>query len=169
LSEANQAKIREKVERLPRYFDRISAIDVVVDLQNALAVRVDIQVTAEHTPEFVAHDTAEELIRAVDGAMSKMEMQLRKHKEKVHGHKGQGSDKGNGNIAEPESEEETVEQEQFRPRLVGRARTGDFASGNEQAICVPVPRGEFANNSRARNGYHHTRQVFARRIQHEVQ
>jgi putative sigma-54 modulation protein len=111
LSETNQAKIREKVERLPRFFDRISAIDVVVDLQNALAVRVDIQVTAEHTPEFVAHDTAEELIRAVDGAMSKMEQQLRKHKEKVHGHKGQGSDKGNGIIAEPESEEEAVEQE----------------------------------------------------------
>lgn len=113
LSEANQAKIREKVERLPRFFDRISAIDVVVDLQNALAVRVDIQVTAEHTPEFVAHDTAEELIRAVDGAMSKMEQQLRKHKEKIHGHKGQGSEKGNGILkAAPESEEEeTVEQE----------------------------------------------------------
>lgn len=112
LSEANQTKIREKVERLPRYFDRISAIDVVVDLQNALAVRVDLQVTAEHTPEFVAHETAEELIRAVDGAMAKMEQQLRKHKEKVHGHKGQGSDKGNGNLTqEPESEEEAVEQE----------------------------------------------------------
>ncbi len=111
LSEPNQAKIREKVERLPRFFDRISAIDVVVDLQNALAVRVDIQVTAEHTPEFVAHDTAEELIRAVDGAMQKMEQQLRKHKEKVHGHKGQGSDKGNGIIPEPESEEEAIEQE----------------------------------------------------------
>ena len=115
LSEANQAKIREKVERLPRYFDRISAIDVVVDLQNALAVRVDLQVTAEHTPEFVAHDTAEELIRAVDGAMSKMEMQLRKHKEKVHGHKGQGSEsKGNGSLKlapESEEEEEAIEQE----------------------------------------------------------
>lgn len=110
LSETNQAKIREKVERLPRYFDRISAIDVVVDLQNAQAVRVDIQVTAEHTPEFVSHDTAEELIRAVDGAMSKMEMQLRKHKEKIHEHKGQGSDKGNGSFTqEPESEEETVD------------------------------------------------------------
>ena len=112
LSEANQAKIREKVERLPRYFDRISAIDVVVDLQNAQAVRVDIQVTAEHSPEFVSHDTAEELIRAVDGAMSKLEMQLRKHKEKIHEHKGQGSDKGNGSFTqEPESEEETVDQE----------------------------------------------------------
>jgi putative sigma-54 modulation protein len=111
LSENNQAKLREKVERLPRYFDRISAIDVVVDLQNAQAVRVDIQVTAEHTPEFVSHDTAEELIRAVDGAMAKMEQQLRKHKEKVHGHKGQGVDKTNGVPADRESEEETVEQE----------------------------------------------------------
>ncbi len=110
LSEANQAKVRDKVERLPRYFDRISAIDVVVDLQNPQAVRVDIQVTAEHTPEFVSHDTAEELIRAVDGAMAKMEQQLRKHKEKVHGHKGQGTDKGNGIIPEPESEE-AIEQE----------------------------------------------------------
>ena len=114
--------VAEKAERIGRTFSvpfftdmhemmRTAAIDVVVDLQNALAVRVDIQVTAEHTPEFVAHDTAEELIRAVDGAMAKMEQQLRKHKEKVHGHKGQGSDKGNGIIAEPESEEEAVEQE----------------------------------------------------------
>ena len=82
LSEMNQAKIREKVERLPRYFDRISAIAVVVDLEQKDSVRVDLQVSAEHAPDFVAHDIAEELIRAVDGATQKMEQQLRKFKEK---------------------------------------------------------------------------------------
>ncbi|MCE9553127.1 MAG: HPF/RaiA family ribosome-associated protein [Planctomycetes bacterium] len=53
MSEASQEKIRAKVEKLTRIFDRLTAIVVTVDLAS------------------------------VDGAVHKMEQQIRKYKEKI--------------------------------------------------------------------------------------
>ncbi len=67
---------------MTRFFDRISAITVVADLEHKESVRIDLQISAEHTHDFVSHDIAPELIQAVDGSIQKMEQQLRKFKEK---------------------------------------------------------------------------------------
>ena len=34
LSDETQAKIKEKLEKLPRFYDRLTAIDVTVDLEH---------------------------------------------------------------------------------------------------------------------------------------
>jgi putative sigma-54 modulation protein len=68
LSPASQSKIATKVSRLKRYFDRLTSLEVTVDLQDRDLPAV-------------------ELWRSVDGAVQKMEQQLRKHKEKVRDHK----------------------------------------------------------------------------------
>jgi len=83
LSSATQQRITEKVERIRKYYDRVSAILVTVDLEHADQPVVELVVSAEHHEDFVATDAAESLLTAVDGAVHKVEMQIRKHKEKL--------------------------------------------------------------------------------------
>jgi putative sigma-54 modulation protein len=83
LSSATQQRISEKVERIRRYYDRVSSIAVTVDLEHADQPSVELVVSAERHEDFVATDAAESLLTAVDGALHKVEMQIRKHKEKL--------------------------------------------------------------------------------------
>jgi putative sigma-54 modulation protein len=83
LSEASQQKISAKVEKLTRIFDRLTSIAVVVDLTDETMPKVDLQVSAEHKHDFVAHAQSGNLMGSVDAAVQRMEQQLRKYKEKV--------------------------------------------------------------------------------------
>jgi len=87
LSPASQSKVVAKVSRLKRYFDRLTALNVTVDLANQALPAVEIVASAEHFHDMVSHELAPQLWRSVDGAVQKLEQQLRKHKEKVRDHK----------------------------------------------------------------------------------
>ncbi len=87
LSPASQSKISAKVSRLSRYFDRLTALNVTVDLENEELPMVEIVAKAEHFHDMVSHETSAHLWRSLDGAVQKLEQQLRKHKEKVRDHK----------------------------------------------------------------------------------
>ncbi len=95
LSGATQSKITAKVSRLKRYFSRLTALNVTVDLENEALPAVEIIASAEHFHDMVAHEHSSQLWRSVDGAIQKLEQQLRKHKEKVldqkHVHATRGS------------------------------------------------------------------------------
>ena len=83
VSDETQGKIKGKVERLNRYFERLTTIEILLDLEHVGAPRVDIKVSAEHKHDFVATAEAENLLGAVDLVVEKMEQQLRKYKERV--------------------------------------------------------------------------------------
>ncbi len=83
LSTATQDKIKEKVKKLQRFFDRISAIHVTADLEHRDSVEVEVRVSAEHSADFVASESAGELFVGLDSVVHKLEQQLRKHKEKI--------------------------------------------------------------------------------------
>lgn len=83
LSEASQAKISAKAEKLLRIFDRLTEILVVVDLDDEQRPKVEMQVSAEHKHDFVASEESGELMAAVDSVVSKLETQLRRYKTKV--------------------------------------------------------------------------------------
>jgi putative sigma-54 modulation protein len=89
VSEATQATIREKVEKLARLYER-STIELTIDMEHRDAPTVDLKLTAmKH--DFVATGQAENLLAAVDTVVDRMEQQLRKHKEKVQDrHRGTG-------------------------------------------------------------------------------
>jgi len=87
LSPASQSKIEAKVSRLKRYYNRLTALNVTVDLENASLPAVEIVASAEHMQDMVSHELSGQLWRSVDGAVQKLEQQLRKHKEKVRDHK----------------------------------------------------------------------------------
>lgn len=96
LSEESQQKIRVKAERLMRYFERLTSIEVTVDLQSPDAPVVQLHVSAEHKHDFVSHGEGSELLKSVDAAVQKMEEQLRRYKERIQGHH-------RGSKAEPET------------------------------------------------------------------
>ena len=89
LSADTQEKITEKVEKLRRLFDRVSAIEVTADLEHRESPSVEVRVSVEHTDDFVASGTAATVIAALDEVVHKVEQQLRKHKEKRRGHRAQ--------------------------------------------------------------------------------
>lgn len=86
LSEASKQTITAKAERLLRLFDRLTAIEVTIDLKDEQNPSVDLRVSAEHKHDFVATEQAPSLMAALDGAIHKVEHQLRKYKEKVQDH-----------------------------------------------------------------------------------
>jgi putative sigma-54 modulation protein len=90
LSSATQEKITEKVGKLPRFFDRLTAIQVTVDMEHHDAPAVEVRVSAEHVEDFIATDSSSSVLAALDGVLHKLEKQLRKHKEKRTGHKATG-------------------------------------------------------------------------------
>lgn len=91
LSDETQAKIKEKLEKLTRYYDRLSAIEVTVDLERRESPDVDLRVSAEHKHDFVAECRSMEVMASIDDVVEKMEQQLRKYKQKVQDrHRGTG-------------------------------------------------------------------------------
>ncbi len=83
LSMASQQRISAKVEHVRKFYDRVTAIAVTVDLEHADKPHVEVVVSAEHANDFVAAESSESLLAAVDAVVHKLEMQLRKHKEKI--------------------------------------------------------------------------------------
>jgi len=87
LSPGSQEKITEKVEGLRRFFDRVTSMHVTVDLGHPENPTVEVHVSAEHHDEFVATQSADTVLAALDGVIEKVEAQLRKFKEKLKEHR----------------------------------------------------------------------------------
>lgn len=89
LSEPTQQLIREKAEKLLHFFDRLTMIEVVVDLKKTEEDRchVEIKVQAEHKHDFVATDAQHDVMVAFDQVLHKVEGQLRRYKEKIQDHR----------------------------------------------------------------------------------
>jgi putative sigma-54 modulation protein len=101
LSDEHQAEIAEKAEKLLTYFERISMIEVTVDLANhdtKHQMKVEILVNAEHKHDFVAHHSDPDLSAAVNGAIDKIKQQVKHYKEKVQDHRRNPSHGGEGGI-----------------------------------------------------------------------
>jgi putative sigma-54 modulation protein len=82
LSDATQEFIREKALKLTRFFERLTSIEVTVDLKNETKW-VEFLVSAEHKHDFVARESHPDILAAVDLVLGKLEGQLRRYKEKV--------------------------------------------------------------------------------------
>jgi putative sigma-54 modulation protein len=83
VSEATQDKIREKLERLTRFYDRIISMELTIDLEHREQPRVDLRASAKDKHDFLASAATEDLLGSLDMLVEKMEHQFRKHKEKV--------------------------------------------------------------------------------------
>ncbi len=90
LQPGDQPLIEEKVEKLRRLFDRVNAIEVVVDMEHMETPKIELVVSAEHAEDCIATAEATTVLGALDLAIPKMEQQLRRVKEKMTGHRATG-------------------------------------------------------------------------------
>jgi putative sigma-54 modulation protein len=86
LAEATQHFIEEKAQKLTHIFERLTMIEVTVDLQKE-PKEVEFKVQAEHKHDFVARAEDHDLLAAVDVVLHRLEMQLRRYKEKIQDHR----------------------------------------------------------------------------------
>jgi putative sigma-54 modulation protein len=86
LAEETKEFIKEKAEKLLHFFERLTSIEVTVDLKSDLKT-VEFVVSAEHKHDFVARESHSDIRAAVDLVLEKLEKQLRKYKEKVQDHR----------------------------------------------------------------------------------
>lgn len=99
LDEAAQQQLREKGEKLLHFFNRLTQIEITVDLHrdHANKVRVEVLATAEHKHEFVGRDEHEELMLAFNRAADHVAQQIKHYKEKLQDHRRDPSHGTHGN------------------------------------------------------------------------
>jgi putative sigma-54 modulation protein len=86
VSEETRSKINAKLEKLGRYFERITDIELTIDLERRDEPALDLKVNAEHKHDFVASLRGGELLASLDVVVHKVEQQLRKYKQKIQEH-----------------------------------------------------------------------------------
>jgi putative sigma-54 modulation protein len=88
LSDEAQELIREKANKLLHLFERLTMIEVTIDLKKEEEKRhVEFLVQAEHKHDVVANAAHVDVMGAVDAALHKLEAQLRRYKEKIQDHR----------------------------------------------------------------------------------
>lgn len=107
LSEETRAFIEEKAQKLLRLFDRITMIQVTVDLKDEVKKVVEFLVNAEHKHDIVAHESHTDVLAAVDLCLAKAEQQLRRYKEKIQDHRRRPS---HGDVAGAPSTDESPDE-----------------------------------------------------------
>jgi putative sigma-54 modulation protein len=82
LTENQQDYIKRKSEKLLTYFERVTAINVVVSFEEG-RVGVEVLVDAEHKHNFVSNEKGDDVAPTFDAALYRMEQQIKKYKEKI--------------------------------------------------------------------------------------
>jgi len=83
ISDATKEKIIQKVEKIQRFFERLTSIDVTVDLSKADEPKIEVIVKSEKRDSFVAGYQSSDMFGSLDQVISKLEQQIKKHKEKL--------------------------------------------------------------------------------------
>lgn len=86
LNETQQEEIQAKAEKLLHYFERVTMIEVTVDLRGQ-PKKAEIRLDAEHKHDFISHGEADDLMTAISSAIDRMRVQLSHYKEKVQDHR----------------------------------------------------------------------------------
>jgi putative sigma-54 modulation protein len=90
ITEALRAHAEEKTAKLPRYYNSITQVEVVVDGSEHGHVAVEVIARGEHSNLFVASETGQDAYQCIDMAVHKMERQLTKKKTKERNKKHGG-------------------------------------------------------------------------------
>ena len=91
ISEAVRKHAEDKTSKLPRYYDSINQVEVIVDAGKAGNAGVEIIARAEHSKVFVGKEAGNDVYRCIDLAVHKIEEQLRRQKEKERDNKHKGA------------------------------------------------------------------------------
>jgi len=90
ITEAIKRYAEEKTSKLPRYYDSINQVEVIIDGNKGGNVSVEIIARAEHNKIFVVTERGEDAYSCIDIAVHKLERQLKKRKGKERENKHAG-------------------------------------------------------------------------------
>jgi putative sigma-54 modulation protein len=81
-----KARAAEKVEKLSRFYERITWVDVVLDSERERKT-VEMSAGLNRGQTIVGKAESDDMFAAIDLAIDKLSRQLRKHKEKLSDHR----------------------------------------------------------------------------------
>jgi len=89
ITDAIREYARTKVSKLPRYYNRITEIEIVATKPDSHEFDVEIIAHVDHHDNFVARRRNKDLYACIDEVTDKMERQLTDFKEKLRNRKHQ--------------------------------------------------------------------------------
>jgi len=90
ITESIKSYAEEKTSKLPKFYDSVNQIEVVIDGLGAGKVSVGIIARGERSNVFVVTETGQDVYKCIDAAVHKLESQLRKKKTKERDNKHPG-------------------------------------------------------------------------------
>ena len=91
ITEAIRTHAQDKTSKLPKYYNSINQVEVIIDGGQGGNASVEIIARAEHSKVFVGTETGEDAYRCIDMAVHKLERQLRRVKSKERDDKRPGA------------------------------------------------------------------------------
>jgi putative sigma-54 modulation protein len=92
ITEAIRRYAEEKTSKLPRYYNSINRVEVIIDGSQNGNPSVEIIARAEHSKVFVVTETGEDAYKCIDVAIHKLERQLRRKKGRERDNKHSGGE-----------------------------------------------------------------------------
>jgi ribosomal subunit interface protein len=90
ITDAIKDHAEEKASKLPRYYNSINQVEVIVDGSEHGQISVEVIARGEHSNLFVARDNGQDAYQCIDMAVHKLERQLSKKKSKERDNKHTG-------------------------------------------------------------------------------
>ena len=91
ITDAIRDHAQEKTAKLPRYYNSITQVEVLVDGSDHGQITVEVIARGEHSNLFVASESGQDAYQCIDLAVHKMERQLTKKKTKERNKKHAGT------------------------------------------------------------------------------
>jgi len=89
ITDAIRDYAQQKVSKLPRYYDRVAELEVVITKPDSHEYEVEVIAHVDHHDNFVARRRNHELYACIDEVTNKMERQLKDHKDRLRNRKHQ--------------------------------------------------------------------------------
>lgn len=82
ITDALRSHAELRTEKLPRYYDSLSRVEVIIEGNEGGNISVEIIAKAEHKNIFIAKETGDDAYACIDVAVHKIERQLSRKKGK---------------------------------------------------------------------------------------
>jgi len=90
ITEAIRSHAEEKTSKLPKYYNSINQVEVIIDGKPGGNICVEIIARGEHSNAFIVTETGEDAYKCIDVAVHKLERQIRRKKTKERNKKHTG-------------------------------------------------------------------------------
>ena len=119
---AQKDHAKDKIQKLERYFNGITRIEVMLDDKASEGCRAELVISVKRGSQIVVHQDSKDLYAAIDVVLDKAEVQLTRYKEKLQSRRSRSSQKlsaleGMVEETQPEnlqSYEEIVDEQEFQ-------------------------------------------------------